>query len=123
MAITQAFACICVADLANAYDWYRRLFGTEADASPMPTLYEWHFGDGALQLVNDPSRAGNSLLTVIVDDLEETRADLEARGLSVAAAAQGDFARFAQISDPEGNLITLAQPRQKVQGAGAGWDG
>lgn len=119
MAITQAFACLCVADLANAYDWYRRLFGTEADASPMPTLYEWHFGDGALQLVNDTSRAGNSSLTLVVDDLEDTRADIKARGLSVGSVLIGDFARFAQLNDPEGNLITLAQPRRKVQRAGS----
>jgi hypothetical protein len=78
----------------------------------MPTLHEWHFGDGAVQLVDDPARAGNGSLTLIVDDLGQTRADLEAQGLPLGPAMDGDVVRFAQISDPEGNLVTLVDARR-----------
>jgi hypothetical protein len=31
----------------------------------MANVYEWHFGNGGMQLVDDATRAGSSMLTVI----------------------------------------------------------
>ncbi len=35
----------------------------------MPTLSQWDFGPGALQLVVDADRAGSSMATLLVPDL------------------------------------------------------
>jgi len=50
------------------------------------------------------------MLTLIVGNLEASRSTLQSRGLSLGSASGGDFATIAQISDPDGNQITLAQP-------------
>ena len=64
----------------------------------MAEVYEWHFGDGGVQLLDDSTRAGNSMLTVIVPDLEASRAALQSRQLSLGPSSGGDFARIAQIA-------------------------
>ncbi len=76
----------------------------------MANVYEWHFGDCGMQLVDDATQAGHSMLTVIVPDLEGLRGALEARQLTLGPTSDGDFARFAQITDNDGNQITFAQP-------------
>jgi predicted enzyme related to lactoylglutathione lyase len=110
MSITKAYAVLCVSDLARARSWYQKLFGKAPDLSPMPEVHEWYFGQGGVQVVDDPGRAGRGMLTLITDDLEAIRAELEQKGLALGKASGGDFARIAQIQDPDGNLITFAQP-------------
>jgi hypothetical protein len=47
---------------------------------------------------------------MIVSSLERTRADLRIRRLSLEPIAGGDVSHVARIRDPEGNLITFAEP-------------
>jgi predicted enzyme related to lactoylglutathione lyase len=108
--VDKVYAAISTGRLEQARDWYTRLFGRAPDLHPMAEVYEWHFGDGGVQLVDDTTRAGNSMLTVIVPDLEASRAALQSRQLSLGPSSGGDFARIAQIADLDGNQITLAQP-------------
>lgn len=60
--------------------------------------------------IPDSTRAGKSMLTVIVPDLETSRAALRSRQLSLGPSSGGDFAQIAQTTDLDGNQITLAQP-------------
>lgn len=53
------------------------MFGRAPDLHPMGEVYEWYFGDGGVQLVDDAKRAGNSMLTVIVSDLEARALDVD----------------------------------------------
>lgn len=108
MEVAKVYAVVSTADLARARDWYARLFGRDPDLSPMPEVREWHFGDGGVQVVDDAERAGRSMLTLIVRDLDAARGALQSRGLALASG--GDFARIAQIADADGNHVTLAQP-------------
>lgn len=111
MQITNVRAVIAVADLDAALAWYGRLFGRPADSRPMDGLAEWDVTEsGGISLLRDADHAGSSLTTLIVDDLDQQIADLAARQLDGGAITTGDFARFAVISDPEGNTITFAQP-------------
>jgi predicted enzyme related to lactoylglutathione lyase len=107
----KVYAVISTRRLEQAKDWYARLFGRGPDLHPMGEVYEWYVGDGGVQLVDDAKRAGQSMLTVIVSDLEASRAALQSRQLSLGRSSGGDFARIAQISDVDGNQVTLAQPR------------
>lgn len=108
--LNKIYAVISSGRLDDAQKWYSRLFGRPADLHPMAEVYEWHFGNGGVQLVDDAKRAGSSMLTVIVPDLDASRAALEARQLTLGPASGGDFARIAQITDQDGNQITFAQP-------------
>jgi hypothetical protein len=108
--ITTIYAVISTARLARAHDWYARLFGRRSDLHPMSDVHEWHFPNGGVQLVADAGRAGSSMLTLIVNDLDAVRADLRSRRLSLGPASGSDFATVAQIRDPEGNQITFAEP-------------
>jgi predicted enzyme related to lactoylglutathione lyase len=114
MPITAVLAGLAVADFDNALAWYERLFGRPADRRPMDGLAEWHSpAAGALQVILDRERAGRGLLTLSVDDLADVVAALEARGLAPGAIddTTSDKVLIASISDPEGNAITLVQPR------------
>jgi predicted enzyme related to lactoylglutathione lyase len=114
MPITDVLAGLAVADFDAALGWYERLFGRPADRRPMDGLAEWHWpAAGALQVIHDGERAGRGLLTVSADDLADLVATLEARGLAPGPidVTTSDRVLIARISDPDGNAITLVQPR------------
>jgi glyoxylase I family protein len=110
MAIVKAYSVVSTGDLATARVWYTKLFGREPDRTPMSEVHEWYFGDGGVQLVRDQNRRGCSMLTLIVDDIDEARRSLARHGLGLGPQSGGDFATIAQIKDDEGNLITFAEP-------------
>lgn len=111
MRVHRLFAVVCVSDLERSVEWYGRLFGRDADARPMDGLAEWHHGEGSgLQLVQDAEKAGRSLLTVVTPSLLGARRDLSARRLDLGPSLEGDFGVLAQMSDPDGNRITVAEP-------------
>jgi ketosteroid isomerase-like protein/predicted enzyme related to lactoylglutathione lyase len=134
MRVQEVMGVVSVADFECAAEWYERLFGRPADATPMGGLAEWHVEEaGGIQLLRDAERAGGSLITLLVDDLDAERERLERRGLTLGAALAGDIARCAQITDPEGNQLTFAEPiaehaasptpvRREVRGLRAGAD-
>jgi predicted enzyme related to lactoylglutathione lyase len=114
MPVNQVLAGLAVSDHDAARGWYERLLGRAADALPMDGLAEWHYPQsGAIQLVEDPERAGRSLLTLAVDDLTQELAALRERGLDpgVMDDTTSDKVLFATVSDPEGNAITLVEQR------------
>jgi len=84
--------------------------GRPADVIPMDGLIQWKITErGGLQLVRDANHAGNTQMTVIVDDLTSRMADLSSRGLTDGAITTGEVARFAAVTDPEGNTIVFAE--------------
>jgi predicted enzyme related to lactoylglutathione lyase len=110
MSITKAYAVVCTKDLGRAKDWYSNLFGRQPDLTPMAEVHEWYFGEGGIQLLDDAEQSGRSKLTLIVDDMDAIRRELEERGLRLGEASSGDFATVAQITDPDGNIVTFAEP-------------
>ena len=114
MSITAVLAGLAVADFDDALAWYERLFGRPADRRPMDGLAEWHSPTaGALQVIHDRERAGRGLLTLSADGLADLVATLEASGLAPGAIddTTSDKVLIARISDPDGNVITLVEPR------------
>ena len=69
----RVLAAVAVKDRDAALPFYQRLFGRPADLLPMPVDAEWNAGATTLQVVQDPERAGASLVTLAVDDLRRTR--------------------------------------------------
>lgn len=114
MPVNRVLAALAVADLDSAVRWYERLLGRPADELPMEGLAEWHFPrTGAIQLVEDADRAGRSLLTLGVDDLNRELLTLRERGIDPGSMddTTSDKVLFATITDPEGNAITLVEQR------------
>ena len=111
MAITHVFAGIPTADLDVALPWYERLLGRPPTMRPHDKEAVWQLTDtGLIYVVEDPPRAGRSLVTVIVDDLDRWIAELEQRGIAVVTVEHiGPEGRKAIVIDPDGNEIGLAQ--------------
>lgn len=76
----------------------------------MPADAEWYVGGTTLQVVEDPDRAGRSLLTLMTDDLERWIAALRDRGVPVGEPEAASVGPYVRLDDPDGNRITLVQP-------------
>jgi predicted enzyme related to lactoylglutathione lyase len=105
------FACMPVADLHVAIAWYEQLFGRAADIVPNSNEVMWHVaGNGWLYVIQDPERAGRTVVTISVNHLDQFVADLAARRISVGPVeAVGDAGRKANVVDADGNVISLIQ--------------
>jgi len=111
MAMEVLFAGVRVREFAAANDWYGRLFGRPADIVPNDDEVMWRVADGAwLYVIRDATRAGNSLVTICVTDLEEAVAELADRDIALGSITPvGDAGRKARGQDPDGNSIDLIQ--------------
>jgi quercetin dioxygenase-like cupin family protein/predicted enzyme related to lactoylglutathione lyase len=112
MAITNALASVAVTDLNASVQWYERLFGRPADATPMPEVVEWKVeGGGGLQVYELEQRAGACSATLAVDDFDEQVERLRRSGIDPGHPMLNDRMRVIMTKDPDGNSIALAQAR------------
>jgi catechol 2,3-dioxygenase-like lactoylglutathione lyase family enzyme len=104
-------AGVAVADIEAAIGWYGKLLGRTHDERPMQEAAEWRLASGgSIQLILDKERAGKSMTTIAVRDIEQLVTDLDARGVTTKASPPGSgMYRLAQVRDPDGNLLTFAQ--------------
>lgn len=110
MNVQGLFAVATVADMGRGEDFYTRLLGRGPDDRPMKGLIQWRQNYFGIQLFEDAARAGRSRMTIVTPDIAETRAQLAGRGLTLEPEISGDFGKIAQIYDPDGNQVTLAEP-------------
>jgi predicted enzyme related to lactoylglutathione lyase len=111
MEILGIFAVACVSDMERSVEWYARLIGRAPDDRPMEGLVQWRSSNGAgLQLVLDVEKSGSSLITIVTPVMDLARKRLAAASLQLEPDIRGDFGIVAQISDPDGNRLTLAEP-------------
>ena len=104
------FIAIPTRDLSRAVAWYRDVLGlpesevTEGELdTPNVTLSFWEPEREDLPFV--PNEAG---FGVRVADVEEARAELEAKGVEfIAETWDSGVCHFAAFHDPEGNTIIL----------------
>lgn len=111
MTMEVLFAGVRVRELAPAVDWYRRLFGRDPDIVPNDSEVMWRVADGGwLYVVEEAESAGQCLVTLAVQDLDVTTADLAARGIQMGPIeAVGDAARKASTKDVDGNSLALVE--------------
>ena len=107
------FAGVRVRDLPVAVEWWGRFFGRPADIVPNDAEVMWRVTDsGWLYVLRDAPRAGNSLVTICVANLDEAVADLADRNITLGPIAPvGDDALKATGEDPDGNTIALIEVR------------
>jgi predicted enzyme related to lactoylglutathione lyase len=111
MSIEYVFAGLAVTRLDAAIDWYERLLGKPPDMRPNEREATWQVTETAsVYVVADEDRAGQSAVTMFVDDLDAELDGIARRGIAVGEieTAPGLFRRV-KISDPAGNAIQLAE--------------
>ena len=110
--VTEAFAGMATADLAAGRAWYERLLGRPPDLIPNENEAAWQLTQGGwMYVVGDAERAGGSLLTLLVADLEHEVGELGQRGIDAGGIETiPGVVRTVRITDPDGNRITLGQP-------------
>ena len=101
------FAGICVRDFASALPWYERLFGGEPAFLPHETEAVWELGEHRFAyVVEDRERAGQSVLTLVVEDLDATAEQIAGHGLEpMNTETYTNGVRKITYRDPDGNEI------------------
>lgn len=105
------FASVPVADLQIATKWYGYLFGRAPDVLPNSNEVMWRVaGNGWLYVITDPERAGGTVVTISVTDLDQFIAALGDRGINAGPIeAVGNAGRKANVVDADGNVISWIQ--------------
>ncbi|SFV28863.1 hypothetical protein SAMN05216456_0617 [Devosia crocina] len=105
------YAAAVVKDFEAALAWYAALMGRKADDLPIPGMAQWrNMGAAGLQVWQDEQRAGRSIMTIVVKDLQQEKQRLAEVGIRMENEFSGDFGAVAQVFDPEGNRINLSEP-------------
>jgi len=98
-------------ELFRAARWYAGFFGRASDVVAHDREVMWQVSStGWLYVVEDAARAGRGLVAMRAPDLERAVTDLRARGIDCGPiTAEGDSARKAVATDPEGNTVALIE--------------
>ena len=77
----------------------------------MKGLVQWRdLGGAGLQLVLDTEKAGSSLITLVTPEMDRARRELARETITLGPDFRGDYAIIAQVTDPDGNNVTLTEP-------------
>lgn len=111
MQIQGIYAALATASMDRAEKFYTQLFDRGPDDRPMDGLIQWRNVTGAnIQIFHDRENAGHGRLTIVVPKMDEARKLLEDFGVKLTGESQGNYGKIAQLIDPDGNRITLAEP-------------
>jgi len=112
MSLTAIFANLSCSDLEASSRFFGKIFARPEDAAPMKGLREWHLGNTAgFQLHEDGKKAGQGTLTLLVADVRSEQARLTAAGMRAGEVEEADYVWISRLTDPDGNLVVLAQPK------------
>jgi|SRR5829696_1197244 len=102
----QLFAGLRVRDFQAAREWYERIFG-EPTFFPHATEAVWTLADGLSVYIEEHAEsAGNSEVTILVDDLDARVAAAAARGLEPdERETYANGVRKVTYFDPDGNEL------------------
>jgi hypothetical protein len=103
------FAGVRVKDFRGSLPWYEQLLGREPSMFPHDTEAVWELAEHRfLYIVEVPERAGHSVVTLFVGDLDAVVRDTAARGLEPAEReTYGNGVRKLTYRDPDGNEIAF----------------
>jgi predicted enzyme related to lactoylglutathione lyase len=107
----NVLASLQVSDFEATIEWYERLFGRGPDRYPMDGCVEWQLTPtGGVQIFRNPEGATAATIIVGLDDLEREASELRRRGIEPEPynVPSGQF-RLAELQDPSGNRVVLAQ--------------
>jgi predicted enzyme related to lactoylglutathione lyase len=109
--VQGVYACAVVSDFEAGLAFYSKLMGRQPDDQPFPGMAQWrNMAAAGIQLWEDAEHAGHARMTIVVPVVASERARLKAEGIEPEPDQVGDWGVVAQLEDPEGNRITLAEP-------------
>jgi hypothetical protein len=112
MDVKNLFAAIPVADYDTALAWCERFAGRPPDLVPNQSEAAWQLTqNGWIYVIHDVERAGSAILTLLVDDLEASMAELASRGIAsgpIEDVVPGSVRKAAVVA-PEGTRISLGE--------------
>lgn len=115
MEFSTIYSSFYVSDLVRAETFFSKLIGRAPDDRPIPGMVQWRFlGHAGLQLFLDAGKAGRSLTTIVTPDMAAAQASLAQEGLALGPVTRGPFGAIAQMHDPDGNRINIAEPPGKA---------
>ena len=113
--INSVIAVLPVTDQSTAVDWYKNLFGRDADIVPMEGVAEWQLADNAwIQVTVDPERAGTATAIIGVDDIE-----VQCSALAASKVSHGEVVEYpgtvkmVEVLDPDANKVIFVQDISK----------
>jgi len=108
------FAGIRVSDYEAARPWFERLFGSEPSFVAHETECVWELAEHRYVYINEESdSAGRSVVTIFVEDLDATVAEIASRGIEPDdRVTYPDKARKAIYHDRDGNEISFGGPAE-----------
>jgi predicted enzyme related to lactoylglutathione lyase len=111
MKISYVFACLPVSNLARTIAWYERLLGRPPDMQPHEREAVWQLADTvSVYVLEDANRAGQSVLTLVVDDLQASLSEIGSRGIEIGPIEEIPGAGWkATMTDPDGNAVAFIQ--------------
>ena len=106
------FAGIYVSNYEAAMEWYARLLGSEPSFFPNEVEAVWELAEHrSIYVGARPERAGHSVVTLFVDDLDERVAGIAERGIEPAKRETYDNGvRKVLYFDHDGNEIGFGGP-------------
>jgi catechol 2,3-dioxygenase-like lactoylglutathione lyase family enzyme len=111
MEIQGLYAVANVDDLPRSEDYYTKLLGRGPDDRPIEGMIQWRgFGSAGIQLFADQEKAGQSVMTIVTPDIAETQRKLAEEDIELGEIQRGPFGALAQLFDPDGNRINVAEP-------------
>ena len=118
--IDVLFCSVPVSSIDDGAQWYSKLFGRDCDIVVNEREVMWRLADSAwLYVIEDTERAGNTLVTLCVGDLDQALTDLRSRGLeSGSIEIVGEAGRKATLNDPDGNAISFIDVTASKEGEG-----
>ena len=109
------FAGLRVRDFQAARQWYERLLG-EPTFFPHATEAVWTLAeDRSVYIEEHTDGAGNSVVTIFLDDLDAQVAAIAARGLVDERLTYSNGVRKALYRDPDGNEVGSAARRSRAR--------
>ena len=105
------FSGVPVSSFEAAVEWYGQLFGRSCDVVVHESEVMWRLAEAAwLYLVEDRERAGHTLVTLCVADLDQALDELMSRGVECGAVESvGEAGRKATMVDGDGNSISFIE--------------
>jgi hypothetical protein len=113
MVPVHLYNVVCVRDWTTSQKWFEVFFGRPADEL-IGEECPWQAGENAWVVIDDryvrAARAGGTMITIGVTDLDDILARLAAHRIKhEPAETYGNGVRHVEVLDPDGNSLSLAE--------------
>ena len=107
-AVWIGHAVLPVADLDESADYWRDLGMREVERNPNVAVLELRGGTHLVLVPGEPEAGAAAPFDLMVEDLDATHREWDARGLAPSAIERGRIHSSFTVRDPNGYAITIS---------------